>query len=382
MGQEDPLDTDATDDQRALLEVSTRFMQDLCPLRAVRDGAWRDDGFAAGYRRQAAELGWYSMLVPEPLGGGNVSGNGVLDAALIGYARGGLLQPGPFVGTNVVALAVASAGSDDARDRVLAPLLAGEVAASWAVASHGDGGRLDGGVDATPATDGDVELNGAKLAVQDVEPSSWLLVTCSSPDGPAQVLVPADAPGVTVTELESLDITRRFAEVRFDGTQAPAWAVVGAPGAVDDLLTRQLAVACVLIAAEMVGAMDHDFEMTVQYAKDRIAFGRPIGSFQGVKHQLADTSLALEMSKAITLAAARTAGTDGDDHGPQAASMAKAFVGDAGLELVQTCFQVFGGIGYTWEHDQHLYLRRITTDAGLFGDASWHRELLCQQAGL
>ena len=127
--------------------------------------------------------------------------------------------------------------------------------------------------------------------------------------------------------------------------------------------------------------MDHDFEMTLQYAKDRIAFGRPIGSFQAVKHQLADTSLALEMSKAIALAAARTVGAD-DDYGPEAASMAKAFVGEAGVDLVQTCFQVFGGIGYTWEHDQHLYLRRITTDAGLFGDAGWHREHLCQLAGL
>ena len=357
-------------------------MQDACPLRAVRDGAWKDDGFAAGYRKQAAELGWSSMLVPEALGGGNVSGNGVLDAALIAYARGGLLQPGPFVGTNVTALALAAAGTDEARADVLAPLLAGEVAASWAVASRGDGGRLDGGVDATPAADGGLELSGAKVAVQDVEPSSWILVTCASEAGPAQVLVRADDPGVTVTELESLDLTRRFAEVRFDGARVPGWAVVGRPGEVDDLLTTQLAVACTLVAAEMVGAMDHDFQMTVQYAKDRIAFGRPIGSFQGVKHQLADTSLALEMSKSIALAAARTVGTDGDDHGPQAASMAKAFVGDAGLELVQTCFQVFGGIGYTWEHDQHLYLRRITTDAGLFGDASWHRELLCQQAGL
>jgi alkylation response protein AidB-like acyl-CoA dehydrogenase len=127
--------------------------------------------------------------------------------------------------------------------------------------------------------------------------------------------------------------------------------------------------------------MAHDFEMTVQYAQDRIAFGRPIGSFQAVKHQLSDTSLALEMSKAVALAAARTVGT-GDDYGPEAASMAKAFVGDAGVELVQACFQVFGGIGYTWEHDQHLFLRRITTDAGLFGDPAWHRENLCQLAGI
>ncbi len=376
------MDTGATDDQQALLEVSKRFMQDACPLRAVRDGAWKDDGFATGYRRQAAELGWFSMLVPDALGGGNVSGNGVLDAALIAYARGGLLQPGPFVGTNVAALALATRrerrGPRPRRRRRCSPARsrrrgrwpAGAAAASMA------------GVEATATADGGLELTGAKLAVQDVEPSSWILVTCATAGGSAQALVPADAPGVTVTELESLDLTRRFSEVRFDATPVPAWAVVGVPGDVDALLAGQLAVACTLIAAEMVGAMDHDFQMTVQYAKDRIAFGRPIGSFQGVKHQLADTSLALEMSKSIALAAARTVGTDGDEHGPQAASMAKAFVGDAGLELVQTCFQVFGGIGYTWEHDQHLYLRRITTDAGLFGDASWHRELLCQQAGL
>jgi len=375
------LETDATDDQRALLDVSTRFMDDTCPLRAVRDGTWKDGEFVASYRRQAAQLGWYSMLVPESLGGGSVSGNGALDASLIAYRRGGRLQPGSFVGTNVVAYALAEAGSGAVQAAVLPALLAGDVSASWAVTGIGGDGRLDGGVDGRLLDDGGLELSGAKSAVQDVDASSWLLVTCATPDGPAQALVAADAPGVTVTELESLDLSRRFAEVRFDAARVDASAVVGVPGAADDLLAGQLALACTLVAAEMVGAMDTDFSMTVQYAKDRIAFGRPIGSFQGVKHQLADTSLALEMSKAITLAAARTVGAD-DGYGPEAASMAKAFVGDAGVELVQTCFQVFGGIGYTWEHDQHLYLRRITTDAGLLGDPAWHREHLCQLAGL
>ena len=106
------METDATEDQRALLEVSSRFIEDVCPLRAVRDGAWKDAAFAAAYRRQAAELGWFSMLVPESLGGGSVSGNGVLDAALIASRRGAVLQPGSFVGTNVVAAAIATAGSD------------------------------------------------------------------------------------------------------------------------------------------------------------------------------------------------------------------------------------------------------------------------------
>src|SRR6187402_2746316 len=117
------VDTGATDEQQALLEVSTRFMEDACPLRAVRDGAWRDGAVRASYRRQAADLGWYSMLVPESLGGGSVSDNGVLDAALIASGRGARLQPGSFVGTNVVALALALAGSDEARRAVLPALV-------------------------------------------------------------------------------------------------------------------------------------------------------------------------------------------------------------------------------------------------------------------
>ena len=114
-----------------------------------------------------------------------------------------------------------------------------------------------------------------------------------------------------------------------------------------------------LTVAESIGAMDHDFEVAVQYAKDRTAFGRPIGSFQAIKHLLADTSLLLETSKAMALAAARAVGTGQPDAG-EVASMAKAFVGDCAIDLAQNCFQIFGGIGYTWEHDQHLYLRRLT----------------------
>ena len=372
------METDATDDQRALLEVSSRFINEVCPLRAVRDGLWRDAQFAKAYRRQAAELGWFSMLVPEALGGGSVSGNGALDTALIAYRRGALLQPGSFVGTNVVARAIVEAGSESVQATVLPALLAGDASASWAV--DAPGARLDAGVVARILDGGGLELTGAKRAVQDVDDDSWLLVTCSTPDGAAQALIAANAPGVTVTELDSLDLSRRFATVAFDAARVDASAVVGAPGAADELIARQLALAVTLVAAEMVGAMDQDLATTVQYAKDRVAFGRPIGSFQGVKHQRADTSLALEMSRAITLAAARAVG--GDEFGSSAASMAKAFVGDAGIDLVQTCFQVYGGIGYTWEHDQHLYLRRITTDAELFGNASWHREHVCQLAGI
>ena len=375
------MDTVVTDEQRELLDASARFMERTCPISVLRDGSWRDDGFAASYRKQAAEFGWFSMVVPESMAGGNISGNGVLDASLIAYRRGSALQPGSYVGTNVVAYAVARAGSDDMRSRVLPALISGDAAATWIPHAGQLANRADDAVTARPTADGGFELHGLANAVQDVEAGSWLLVACMTPNGTAQVLVAPGTPGATVTQLDSLDITRCFAAVRFDSVLVPSAAVVGTPGADGDLRARQLALACTLLAADSVGAMDHDFAITVQYAKDRIAFGRPIGSFQAVKHQLADASLALEMSKAMVLAAADAVGAD-DGYGLEAASMAKAFVSESGIDLVQTCFQVFGGIGYTWEHDQHLYLRRITTNAGLFGDASWHREYLCQLAGL
>jgi len=137
----------------------------------------------------------------------------------------------------------------------------------------------------------------------------------------------------------------------------------------------------VLTVAETVGAMDENFTVALDYAKVRTAFGRPIGSFQAVKHQLADASMMLEASKGVAVAAARSVQQRADD-AAEVASMAKSFVGDAAIDLTQTCWQVFGGIGYTWEHDHHLYLRRLTADASLYGQPSWHRERVCTIHGL
>jgi alkylation response protein AidB-like acyl-CoA dehydrogenase len=367
------MDSGVSEDQKLMMDTTARFIEEVCPLRMVRDNLYGDPAFSADYRRRAAELGWFSMLVPERFGGGSISGNGVADAALLAYERGRVLQPGPFVATNVVAHAVASAGSAQQQAEILPGLLSGEATAAWAPTPVG-GVRVSSGGSG-------FELSGLATPVQDAHSASWLLLTAATEEGSLQFLVdPTDA-GVSVTPLESLDITRSFSEVRLDRVHAPASSLLGAAEDASSLVERQLAIACVLTAAESVGAMQHDFDTALQYAKDRIAFGRPIGSFQAVKHLLADTSLLLEMSKAITTAAADSVGTD-DGYGLEAASMAKAFVGDSGIDLAQNCFQVFGGIGFTWEHDQHLYLRRLTTDAALFGEPSWHRERLCQLSGL
>jgi alkylation response protein AidB-like acyl-CoA dehydrogenase len=374
------VDCDATDDQKVLLDASVRFIQQACPLARVRERVYSNITYAADYRRRAAELGWFSMLVPEDLGGGNLSGNGVLDAALVAYKRGGMLQPGPFVGTNVVAYAFSVAGNEEQRQKVLPALTSGDASASWAISPPAGHAAIEGGVTAE-FRGGAYELSGCKTFVQDVDESCWLLVTAATNDGVSQFLVPPGTSGVTVVALDSLDISRQFSEVRFEGAQLPPSALVGMTAKASDLVARQSAIAAVLTAAESVGAMDHEFEMTLRYAKDRIAFGRPIGSFQAIKHLLADMSLLLEMSKAIALAAAKSLGSD-DGYGLEAASMAKAFVGDSGVDLAQNCFQIFGGIGFTWEHDQHLYLRRLTADAALYGDPVWHRERLCQLSNL
>jgi alkylation response protein AidB-like acyl-CoA dehydrogenase len=375
---------DLTDDQRLLMETSRRFIEERFPLTSVRDladgGADSADSAKAAYTRDAAKLGWFAMLVPGEHGGRTVSGNGLVDAAIIAWERGRRLQPGRFVGTNVVAYALAREGHPDLRSMVLPGLLAGEQTASWAIAGPPGDDRPGAGVRAE-GREGGYLLNGRKSMVQDPDGADWLLVTAEVDGGPGQFLVAKGTEGVTVDPRSGLDLTRSFGEVHLHDVAVPASAAVGTPGRAGDLIERQLSVACVLTVSETVGAMEHDFDLALAYAKERIAFGRPIGSFQAVKHLLADTSLLLEMSKAAATAAARTVG-DADGDAPEAASIAKAFVGDCAVDLAQNCFQVFGGVGFMWSHDQHLYLRRLTVDAALYGSPAQHRERLCRLAGV
>jgi alkylation response protein AidB-like acyl-CoA dehydrogenase len=373
------VDDDLSTDQQVLVDAATRFAEDTFPIAKLRERAFDDAAFAAAYRRQAGELGWFSLVVPEEQGGGSVSGNGVLDAALVAYTRGRLLQPVGFVGANVVAYAIATAGTDAQRAEALPTLMGGEAPGAWAVGNLSGAPALDGVVDATPNGDG-WSLSGAAVMVEDADAGAWLLVSATTPDGPVQLLVAPGTAAVSFAPVDGLDLSRRYADVTFTGASVPASALVGEVGD-RALAERLLALASVLTVAECVGAMHQEFEMTVDYAKQRIAFGRPIGSFQAIKHLLADTSTMLEVSKAVALAAAGQVGDD-DPHAAQAASQAKAFVADAAMDQAQACFQVFGGISFTWEHDQHLFFRRITTGAEQFGDAAWHREHVCVLAGI
>jgi alkylation response protein AidB-like acyl-CoA dehydrogenase len=370
-----------TDDQQLLRDTATRFMDATCPLETVRrlfdEGPGTD--LPQGYLREAAELGWFSLLVPEELGGGSISGEGLRDAAIVAEERGRRLQPGPFVAMNVVASALARAGTASQRDSILPAIMAGEVAA-W-VANDATGTWAPGAsMTATPRDEGFV-LSGTAGVIQGASQATWLLVVASGPDGLSQYVVSTDRPGVVVHPLESHDITQRFGTVELHDVQVGPESLVGHHGQAAAEIEHQLQIALVLSVAETLGAVACLFEMTRQYAVDRIAFGRPIGSYQGIKYQLADMSLSIEAAHAVSVGATRGVQSAHADAG-EVASMAKAWLGDIGIEVAQGCFQIFAGIGYTWEHDLHLFLRRITMNGLLFGQSEWHRERICANQGL
>jgi alkylation response protein AidB-like acyl-CoA dehydrogenase len=374
------VDLELSDEQELLRATTERFIQTTMPLTRVRTLADAGECADDEYLRGGGELGWFAALVPEAHGGGSASGAGVLDAMILAEERGRFVQPGPFVPNNVAAYALAVSASDEQRADVLPALIAGVGTAAWAVADASGDWNPDGGVHVTKKDAGFV-LSGTKGLVEDADHADWLLVATADEGGAAQFLVPRDVPGLGVHRLEGFDITRPLYEVRFDDVEVPSAARLGDGANASSTVDRQLQYASALITAESVGAMDQVFTITLDYAKVRTAFGRPVGSFQAVKHLLADTSLLLEESKAITVAAAHALQDESPD-APELVSAAKAFVADSGIDLAQNCWQVFGGIAYTWEHDFHLYLRRLTANASLYGEPAWHREHICRLHGL
>jgi alkylation response protein AidB-like acyl-CoA dehydrogenase len=374
---------DLTDDQVLFHDTTIRFVEAELPLSRTRELHDDPRGYQRSWLQKSAELGWFAMLVPEDLGGGSVSGDGLLDAAIVADVLGRHVQPGPFVPMNVVASALAAHGSERVRAEVLPGIVGGEVVATWAFAD--ERGVADNGAGLTAVRPGDGHADGAGLVltgtrgfVPEAVSADQLLVTATLDGEPVQALVPTDADGVTLRPLAGLDLSRRFAHVDLAGVALPDDALVGGGAAA---LEAQLHIAVVLTMAETVGAMDALFDMTVSYAKDRIAFGRPIGSFQAIKHILADQVLYLETGKAGAVAAAKAV-AHGDEAAAEVVSMAAAYLGDQGPELAQECLQVHGGIGYTWEHDLHLLLRRIRANSVLYGEPSWHRERVCAFHGL
>lgn len=370
-----------SDEQAMLQEITRSFLTKASPPSAVR--AFVDDplGFDPVMWRRGAELGWDAMLVPETYGGAG-SEQAVREVAIIAEEFGRLVQPGPLLPTTIVAFAVATFGTDAQRQDVLPGLTSGQQTGAWCLADRDHGwDPLEFSADVEIRGDGYL-LSGSKDLVQNAHAADHLLVTAQTGEGPIQFVLPAHTPGVTIVPLRSLDLTRRFSRVRFDNVQLPASAVLGGePSAAGEQWRRQFELAVVLHCAETVGAMERSFEMALDYAKDRFAFGRPIGSFQAIKHMCADMFAWLESAKAISCAATDSV-QYGSSDAPELVSTAKAYIGEFAPRLVQNCLQILGGIGYTWEHDLHFYLRRAKSNEVLYGTPEWHRDRLCDLMGM
>ncbi|HEY0391751.1 MAG TPA: acyl-CoA dehydrogenase family protein [Solirubrobacterales bacterium] len=355
---------DLTDEQQAIRATARDFLASRFKSERLREIAASDDGFDAAGWGEMAELGWTGLAVPEEWGG---QGLGIVDLAVLFEEMGYALAPSPLFSNTIAGLALTLCGSDDLRDRYLQPLAAGEV--------RGTPALWDAGSSVTPGAftmevrpEGDsVVLDGEKILVPDAASADFFLVATS--DGKRH-LVDRGVDGVTVTAEPAIDPTRRFSSVRFDGVRVPAADTL--PGAGADYYPVFFRL-CVALAAESTGIAQRTMEMAVEYAKDRQQFGRPIGAYQAVSHRCAQMLLETENARSAVYGAAWAADAEPASL-PLAASTAKAYASDAGWRVPDASIQVHGGIGFTWEHDLHFFLKRGRSNAAIFGDAKWHRE--------
>jgi alkylation response protein AidB-like acyl-CoA dehydrogenase len=355
---------DLTDEQQAIKATARDFLAARYKSARIRELAEAEQGFEQSDWDEMAGLGWPGLALPEEWGG---QGLGIVELAVLFEELGYALAPTPLLSSTVAGLALAANGSDEQRERWLRPLAAGTARGTVALFDAGTPATI-GEFEMEAKADGDgVVLDGEKVLVMDAASADFLLVATA--DGRRHV-VETDADGVTVTPEASVDLTRRLHSVRFDGVGVgPEATLSGEQAEYLPVLWR----ACVALAAESTGVAQRTLEMAVSYAKDRKQFGRPIGSYQAVSHRCAQMLLETENSRSAVYGAAWAADAEPESL-PLAASVAKAYASDAGWRVPDASIQVHGGIGFTWEHDLHFFLKRGKANAATFGDAKWHRE--------
>jgi alkylation response protein AidB-like acyl-CoA dehydrogenase len=372
---------DLTAEQRLLQSSTAEFLEKSCPVSVAR--AWHDAGQAFDREtwRRGAELGWTSLIVPEKLGGGSVSGEGLVDATIIAEQFGRLAAPGPFLVVNVVVAALAEATTADAHADLIQRLLTGEAIGAWACCAPDRGwDPVAGAIEAVADGDG-YRLTGIHEGVEAASDADVFLVLAQTPEGLVQFVVPSDAEGLSVSALASLDLTRRFGRVEYDGVRVARSAMVGATGEAESAVERQFQIAVVLQCAELAGVVEKVLEFTRQWMFDRFSFGRPLASYQALKHRFADMTLWSHAAQATTAAAAAAVQERRGD-AAELVSIAKAYTAQRATDIVQDCVQLHGGLGVTWEHDIHVYLRRATVDRVTWGAPSQHRRRVADLLGV
>jgi len=372
------------EEQELLRSTARKFLDNECPSETVRKLMDTAEGMTPALWGKLAEQGWLGLIYPEAYDG---MGLGLVDLVVLMEEMGRAVVPGPYFSTVLLGgLAILEAGSEAQKREWLPRIAAGDkrVTLAWMEPSATLGAQ--GVTLPAVSTAGTFTLSGTKLFVPDAHTADAVVVaararTGAPEDGVSLFLVPKGTRGLEIKLLPTMDETRKLCEVTLKDVTLAADALVGAAGDGWAPLGRVLDRATVALCAEMCGGAQKVLDMTVEYAKIRQAFGRPIGSYQGVKHRAADMLVDVENSKSITYYAA-WALDEGVAEGPLAVSMAKAYVSDAYRRVSGAGIQLHGGIGFTWEHDLHLYFKRAKSSEFTFGDATHHRERVAQLVNL
>jgi alkylation response protein AidB-like acyl-CoA dehydrogenase len=365
-----------TDEQNELRSTAARFLEEKSSSEKVRELMETDNGFEEAMWKQIADLGWLGMAIPEEYGG---VGFGAVETMVLMEEMGKRLFCAPFfsaitLGSN----AILNAGTEDQKKELLPGISEGTTRAALAFVEPNGKWELEGIELEATESGGNWTLNGSKSYVVDGHTANLLIVAAKTGADVSLFTVDPDAEGVTRTALQTLDMTRKQAKIDFNNTPAK---LLGEKGKGADALTRTLDQAAALLSAEMVGGAQACLDASTTYAKERYQFGRPIGSFQAIKHKCANMLMEVEMSRSAAYYASWAAAEDPEELS-LAASLAKAYCSDAFFHAAAENIQIHGGIGFTWEHDAHLYFRRAKSSEIYLGDATYHRELVAQKLGV
>jgi alkylation response protein AidB-like acyl-CoA dehydrogenase len=372
-------------EQELLRATARKFFENECTSEFVRARMAEPAGVTDDFWKKLAEQGWLGLIYAEEFDG---TGLGFVDLTVLMEEMGRAVMPGPFFSTVLLGgLAILEAGSAAQKKEWLSKISAGQAKTTLAFTEPNARWDAAGITASAKESGGKFTLTGTKLFVLDAHVADVLVVAARTREGKrpeeglSLFLVPKGAKGLDVKLLPTMDQTRKLCEVTFNDVTVGADALLGAKDQAWGPLSRVLDRATVALCAEMCGGAQRVLDMTTDYAKIRIAFGKPIGSYQGVKHRAADMLVEVENAKSLTYYAA-WAMDENVPEAPLAASMAKAYVSDAFRRTAGAGIQLHGGIGFTWEHDLHLYFKRAKSSEFTFGDASYHRERVAQLINL
>jgi alkylation response protein AidB-like acyl-CoA dehydrogenase len=359
---------DLTDEQRMLQSAAKEMLAARFKVEKIRELGESKNGFDEKIWQETADLNWPGLIVSEEHGGQAL---GTVELVVLMEQLGYALAPGPFLSNTFAALALEAVGTDEQRERYLAPLAVGEKRGTLALWDSGAGMNPEQITLEPERANGGWILNGEKLFVLDAETADFLIVGATDS---RRFIVECNADGVSIAQTPTIDSTRKQYAVKLDGVRVGEDAALEVD---EEALGLARARAYTALAAELVGVAQRAMEMAVEYAKDRKQFGRPIGSYQAVSHACAQMLLETEGARSAAFYAGWAADNEPETAG-LAGSVAKAYASDAAWRVTASALQVHGGIGFTWEHDLHLWLKRARCGAAYFGDARWHRERVAQ----